>query len=238
MNEKHVNESNDTPSREELIIRGLSVKNVFDFENAFYWFSHPTRINKLLAQYEIYKTIIGIPGDVFELGVFKAASLIRLAAFRNTLENDYSRKIVGFDAFGKFPTENLSMKSDLDFVNQFEGVGGQGLTIDEVEKVLKHKSFNHIQLRKGNIFKTLPLFLEENPATRLAMLHLDMDVKEPTSFALDLLYERIVPGGVIVVDDYNAVEGATQAVDDFLQKTGLKIEKDPFYVLPSYIRKR
>ena len=70
------------------------------------------------------------------------------------------------------------------------------------------------------------------------MLHLDMDVKEPTSFALDLLYERIVPGGVIVVDDYNAVEGATQAVDDFLQKTGLKIEKDPFYVLPSYIRKR
>lgn len=237
MNLNKKNESQDNLEPEELTVRGLHAKNVFDFENAFYWFSHPTRINKLLAQYEIYKTIVGIPGDIFELGVFKAASLIRLAAFRNVLENDFSRKIVGFDAFGKFPTENLSMKTDLDFVNQFEGIGGEGLAIDEIEKILKHKSFNHIELNKGNIFVTLPLFLEKYPATRLAMLHLDMDVKEPTSFALDLLYDRIVKGGVIVVDDYNAVEGATQAVDDFLARTGLKIEKDPFYVLPSYIRK-
>lgn len=233
MNKKH-----STPDTDEFMLKGLNAKNVFDFENAFYWCSHPTRINKLLAQYEIYKTIVSIPADIFELGVFKAASLIRLAAFRNVLENDYSRKIVAFDAFGKFPTEHLTMKTDLDFVNQFEGIGGEGLAIDEVEKILQHKSFNHIQLNKGNIFETLPLFLEKYPATRLAMLHLDMDVKEPTSFALDLLYDRIVPGGVIVVDDYNAVEGATEAIDAFLARTGLKIKKDPFYVLPSLIRKR
>lgn len=222
---------------EDLVIRGLNSKNVFDFENAYYWFSHPTRVSKLLAQYEIYKRIIRVPGDIIELGVFKAASLIRLATFRHILENDYSRKIVGFDAFGKFPTENLTMETDLEFVGEFEGIGGEGLSVNEVEKILRHKSFNHIQLIKGNIFDTLPAHLEKFPSTRIALLHLDMDVKEPTSFALELLYDRIVPGGVIVIDDYNAVEGATLAVDNFIKQTGLKIQKDPFYVLPSYIIK-
>ena len=221
----------------ELVFRGMSAKDIWDFENAFYWFSHPSRINKLLAHYELYKSIAGLPGDIFELGVFKAASLIRLAGFRNLLENDYSRKIVGFDAFGKFPTDNLSMKTDLDFVNQFEELGGEGLSVTEVEQILKHKSFNNVLLNKGNVFDTLPRFLEQYPATRLALLHLDMDVKEPTSFALELLYDRVVPGGLIIVDDYNAVEGATQAIDDFIGKCGVQVEKLPHYAYPSFIRK-
>jgi hypothetical protein len=97
-------------------IRGLSDGNVWDYENGFYWFSSPTRLNKMLAHYELYKSIVGLPGDIFELGVYKAASLIRLATFRNLLENDFSRKIVGFDAFGKFPKDQLSQQHDLTFI--------------------------------------------------------------------------------------------------------------------------
>ena len=32
-----------------------------------------------------------------ELGVYKAASLLRFATFRDSLENNYSRKIIGLD---------------------------------------------------------------------------------------------------------------------------------------------
>jgi hypothetical protein len=64
-----------------------------------------------------------------------------------------------------------------------------------------------------------------------------MDVKEPTDFALEILYERVVPGGLIVFDDYNAVAGETISVDDFSRKHKLKIEKLPFYNVPSFIRK-
>lgn len=61
---------------EELIIRGKNSGDVWGFENAWFWFSHPSRLNKTLAHYELYKTITGIPGEVFELGVYKAASLV------------------------------------------------------------------------------------------------------------------------------------------------------------------
>ena len=68
-------------------------------------------------------------------------------------------------------------------------------------------------------------------------MHLDMDVMEPTNFALEHLYERVVPGGLIVFDDYNVAAGETISVDKFLKKHKLKVEKLPFYSVPSFIRK-
>ena len=218
-------------------IRGLSKDSVWDYENGYYWFSPKSRMNKMLAHYELYKCIVNLPGHVFELGVYKGASLIRLATFRDALENDHSRKIVGFDAFGEFPTEGLNVEDDRKFVTHFENAGGFGLSEVELKDLLDNKGFENFDLVKGNVFHTLPRYLEQNPETRLAFLHLDMDVKEPTDFALDLLYERVVPGGLIVLDDYNAVSGETLSVDDFIGKHRLKIEKLPFYNVPAFVRK-
>lgn len=220
---------------DELNIRNLSSSNVWDFENAFYWFSHPTRLNKLLAHYELYKSILPLPGHILELGVYKGASLIRLATFRALLENDYSRKIIGFDAFGKFPTDNVQSESDVDFIQRFETAGGYGLSQEELQAVIDQKGFQNISLVKGNIFDTLPTYLANNPETRIALLHLDMDVAEPTTYALNELYHRV--SGLSVFDDYNAVAGETTAVDEFLSARKLPIEKTPFYYVPAFLRK-
>ena len=218
-------------------IRKLNRSSVWDYENGFYWFSPKSRLNKMLSHYELYKTIASIPGHIFELGVYKGASLVRFATFRDALENDYSRKIVGFDAFGEFPTNNLKVQDDLSFIEKFEGEGGYGLSEEEVADVLSSKGFENFNLVKGNVFDTLPKYLLDNPETRIALLHLDMDVKEPTDFALEQLYERIVPGGIIVFDDYNSVAGETISVDEFVAKHKLKLEKLPFYNVPTYVRK-
>lgn len=218
-------------------IRGLQANHVWDYENAFYWFSHPSRLNKFLAHFELYKLIAGLPGDVVELGVYKATSLIRFATFRHALENDHSRKIVGFDAFGKFPREDVAGNDDLAFIESFEHNGGHGLAKVEVEGVMQNKGFQNVQLVEGNIFETVDTYLEQHPSTRIALLHLDMDVKEPTEFALQRLYEKVVPGGLIVVDDYGAVAGATDATDAFLHKHQLSISKTPYNSTPAYFTK-
>lgn len=224
-------------SNKNLNIRGLNSNQTWDFENAFHWFSHPSRISKLLAHYELYKKIVDLPGEIIELGVYKSASLIRFATFRQILENENSRKIIGFDAFGEFPRENISLTSDQDFIEAFENTGGHGLDIKEVTSIFDYKNINNIQLVAGNILNTLESFLEKSPATRISLLHLDMDVKEPTQYALKHLYDRIVPQGLIVIDDYGSVAGATEAVDEFVQKNNLKIHKMPYYKIPAYIKK-
>ena len=86
--------------------------NIWECENIFFLKSHPSRINKFLAHYELYKKIKNKPGTVIECGVYKGASLMRWAHFRQSLENNESRNIIGFDVFSAFPKKGI--KSLLD----------------------------------------------------------------------------------------------------------------------------
>ncbi|MBS8259076.1 dTDP-6-deoxy-L-hexose 3-O-methyltransferase [Roseibium polysiphoniae] len=220
-----------------LEIRDLNSEDVWDHENGYFWFSEPSRLNKALAQYDLYKMIVDLPGDVFEFGVFKGLSLIRFATFRNFMEDQTSRRIVGFDTFGKFPTTNIHSGDDLKFVDAYASEAGDALAKQDLEIILERKGFSNTKLIEGNVFDTLPEYLSNNPATRISLLHLDMDVMEPTDFALELLYDRVVKGGIIMFDDYQAVAGATISVDRFIEKTGLKLEKLPYYRQPAFVRK-
>lgn len=218
-------------------IGGLSSDRVWDWENGYYWFTHPSRINKFLAHYELYQMILNLPGDVFEMGVFKAGSMIRWATFRQLLENSYSRRIVGFDTFGKFPTSGIALDVDQEYVKEFIARAGDALSRDQVSEIFARKGFENIELLEGEVSDTLPLFMMNNPACRISLLHLDLNAKEPTKFVLEALYDRVVPGGLIVIDDYTSVVGATEAIDDLVADKGLKIEKLSFHSVPAFIRK-
>ena len=220
-------------------IRGLSSEQVWDYENAFYWFSPYNRTAKQIAHWELYKRINDLAGDVLEFGVYKGASLVRWATFREITENSFTRKIIGFDAFGEFPISPDASSADHLFVEKFSAAGGDGLDIVETEKIINHKGFENVKLIKGDVLNTLPNFLQENPHTRISMLHLDMDIYEPTLYVLEKLWDRIVPGGLVVIDDYNDVEGATKAVDEFIGNldNAPQIHANPYYFKPSYIIK-
>lgn len=212
-----------------------NISNSWDYENGFYLTSPLNRMGKQLAQYELYKKIVNIPGEVLEFGVYKGASIIRFATYREFLENTYSRKIIGFDIFGEFPkTDN---DDDNKFIQRFEEQGGNGISKEVLEEFIKHKNINNIELIKGNVFDTLDEFLEKNKQIKISLLHLDLDVYKPTKFILEKLYERMVPGGIIVFDDYGTVKGATDAIDEFLKEKNKKIEKLSLCYIPSFVVK-
>lgn len=218
-------------------VRGMSSSRVWDYENAFYWFSSPSRLDKALAHYELYKRIVDLPGHVMEFGVYKAASLIRLASFRRLLETETSRKIVGFDAFGTFPHAEGESDADAAFISSFESEAGDGLTLEQVEAILAHKGFKNVELVGGNIGETLPAWLDSHPETQIALLHVDTDVYSPSKTAIEHCWDRLVPGGLLVLDDYNAVEGETRAVNELLRRESLRVHKLPFYNVPAFVMK-
>ncbi|MCK9488777.1 MAG: TylF/MycF family methyltransferase [Xanthomonadales bacterium] len=209
----------------------------WDYENGFYLTSDPSRLPKILAHYELYRSIVGLPGHVAEFGVYKGASLVRWCSFRDVLEASHSRKIIGFDAFGKFPDQPNAQ--DQDFVRSFERAGGDGIPADELEKALKLKRFVNFELVAGDICETLPEYVDNHPELKLSLVHIDVDVYEPTTVILSQLYDRVVRGGLIVMDDYGIIPGETRAVDKFFaEKGGVLIEKSSVTHTPSYIRKR
>ncbi|WP_338660811.1 TylF/MycF/NovP-related O-methyltransferase [Paraclostridium sordellii] len=212
-----------------------NISNSWDYENGFYLTSPVNRMGKQLAQYELYKKIVNIPGEILEFGVYKGASIIRFATYRELLENTYSRKIIGFDIFGEFPkTDN---DDDNKFIQRFEEQGGNGISKEALEDFIKNKNINNIELIKGNVFDTLDEFLEKNKQIKISLLHLDLDVYKPTKFILEKLYERMVPGGIIVFDDYGTVKGATDAIDEFSKEKNKKTEKLSLCYIPSFVVK-
>ena len=55
---------------------------------------------------ELFSITEKIPGEIIECGVFKGISLIRFGIFRDLFQKK-SKKIIGFDTFGKFPPANF-----------------------------------------------------------------------------------------------------------------------------------
>ena len=209
----------------------------WDYENGFYLTCETSRIGKLLNHLEIYNKILDLPGDILEFGVYKGTSLVRLLSFRDLLENENSRKVFGFDIYGKFP-DLLELESDRQFIEKFETAGGYGISKHELEIHLNNKGFNNYELIEGDIINTIPEFLAKNEARKISLLHIDVEVYEPTKVILENLWDRVVKGGILMLDDYGTVEGETKAVDEFFADQNIVINKPPFNYIPSYVIKK
>jgi hypothetical protein len=202
----------------------LNSQNIWNIENNFYLRSDVSRLNKIIFQYEIFKKTLNVPGSIIECGVFRGVSLIRLLTFRNLYKNNLKKKVIGFDAFGSFPKQKI--KEDNKFAISHDNETGVGIDKKILQSFLNKKKFNNFNLLKGNIEKTIPDFLKKNKILKISFLHLDLDVYEPTKFALEAFYDKISKNGIILIDDYSQVNGATRATNDFLKKNKkIKIEK-------------
>jgi hypothetical protein len=74
-------------------------------------------------------------------------------------------------------------------------------------------TYNKVKIYKGFIKDTLiNLELE-----RFSLIHFDMDLYEPTRFALHYLWDKVVSGGCVIFDDYlfDGTKGVKKAVDEF-----------------------
>ena len=204
-------------------IFGFDPARAWEYENGFHLTSHVTRLAKIVGQYDVYRRIRDLPGDIVEAGVFKGASLIRLATFREVAESPYSRKIVGFDAFGEFPRPTQS--GDAAYVDRFEQAAGSGIPREELVRALDLKGLRNIELVPGDIMQTVPAYAAEHPELRIALLHIDLDVHDPSLRVLESLWDRVVRNGVVMFDDYGTVEGETRAVEEFFADRDVLIEK-------------
>ena len=209
----------------------------WDYENGFYLSAQPNRLAKQLAHYELYKMTRNLPGAIVECGVFKGVSFARLAMFRDLFENTYSKKIIGFDTFAEFPEpEN---EADQRNYQQFtEAAGSESISVTQLHDVLDNKGLDeNIELIEGDIIETVEMYVRDNPELKISFLNLDVDIYEPSAAILEHLYPRVVPGGVVLLDDYGTFPGETRAVDEYFGEDLPEIHKFPFATTPCYIEK-
>lgn len=161
-----------------------------------------------------------VEGDVVECGVWRGGSMHAVARAL-VAEADTDRDLYLFDTFeGMSPptdkdvtTGGRSARSLLDNADKSALVWAVA-TIEDVREGLSTVPYpqERFHLVKGPVEETIP---GEAPQ-RIALLRLDTDWYESTRHELEHLYARLVPDGVLIIDDYESWQGAKQATDEFL----------------------
>jgi Macrocin-O-methyltransferase (TylF) len=144
---------------------------------------------------------------VIEIGTYRGGSAFFLADVLRQL-GDGEAEVHVFDTFEGHLERRLT---EHDSVQHFAGRFGDTSLADVAEYL---EAFDRLSIHAGDVTETLPkLGLE-----RVSLAHVDLDLYGPTLDCLSYLENRLPPGGVIVVDDYDAPKcpGVRRAVQTFL----------------------
>lgn len=185
---------------------------------------------------------IALSGDFVECGVWKGGAT-GLMALVNLNYSSQRRTIHLFDAFSEIcaPDTTLdglkAVKEVEDALGKnsfisgemsplkgiYDRFGGPG-SLEENKQLLEHSikyPADKIQYHIGWFQDTVPDTASK--IDRIAILRLDGDWYASTKVCLDYLYDKVVDGGFIIVDDYGCYEGCKKAVDEFLEKRKQKV---------------
>lgn len=216
---------------------------ISDKIDSFPKFASRQAIGKFLARYEIFKKILNINGSIIECGVLHGSGLFTFAKLSSLFEPaNHVRKVIGFDTFEGFPSVNKQDKKT-GTSSHFKKGGLTGSSLSDVREAVKLYDLNRpishikkIELIKGDLLKTAPKFLKENPHLVVSLLYLDVDLYEPTKVALETFAPRMPKGSIIAFDELNAkmFPGETLAVDEILGLKNIKIQRFPFESYISY----
>lgn len=209
----------------------------FEYENGFYATTDPSRFSKFITHLEFFKQTSNVRGEIVEFGIFKGNSFFRWIKFRDLLEQTNSRKVIGFDIFGDFPDAHFEEDKAKRDAFVAETNGGKSISFEEINQLLDKQGLNkNVDIVKGDILVTLDDYLEKNPHLKISLLHIDVDLYEPTKLILEKLYDKVTKGGIIILDDYGAFAGTNKAVDDFFNHHA-EVKKLPYSHAISYIVK-
>jgi O-methyltransferase len=170
-----------------------------------------------------------IEGDVVECGVWRGGSMHAVARVLDGL-GDHSRDLYLFDTFDGMtePTEKDLRTGDSRSAKELmesQAKATAGIwayaSLEDVQEGFASVPYpaEKIHYVQGKVEDTVPAQAPE----RISLLRLDTDWYESTRHELEHLYPRLVPGGVLIIDDYGSWQGSTQATDEFLEASGARL---------------
>ena len=188
-----------------------------------YTMTSPERIRALCSAIR-YIEQIEIKGAVVECGVWRGGSMMAIA---RTLINcgRTDRDLYLFDTF-----EGMTKPGPLDI--SLKGDSAEALlkqsakTEDDMvwcyapmERVVQSLALTqypstHVHFVPGPVEQTLAVSAPE----QISLLRLDTDWYASTKHELDILFPKLRPGGVLIIDDYGHWEGARRAVDEYMHQ--------------------
>jgi predicted O-methyltransferase YrrM len=161
--------------------------------------------------------------DIVECGSYRGGSALFMALLLKRLYPQ--ARIYAHDTFTGMP--DVDPLVDRHVPGDFADADFPGL-----QRARDEQGFDNLHLVTGLVQDTFPASYPSE--RRIGLLHLDMDIYEPTIYAQNAAWPMLTVGGYIVYDDATVPGciGATQAVEELLQQRRMHSEQvHPHFVL-------
>lgn len=203
-------------------------KELIDFAKNYTMTSQERMVTLLRAVEYIVKE--NVKGDIVECGVWRGGCMMLIASKLKQL-NCNNKNLFLCDTFDGMPEPS---KNDVNL----HGIDASSLLSKEIDKYSGNNIWCYASLGdvKENVSKTkynpskihylqgkVEQTLPNDLIKEISLLRLDTDWYESTKHELESLYDRLVVGGVLIIDDYGHWGGAKKAVDEFFGNRGIKI---------------
>jgi hypothetical protein len=181
-----------------------------------------------------YLNASSIAGDIVECGVWRGGSAMLAKTLCRSSGSD--RTVYLFDTFAGMtaPTAADISVGGLSAQVKYREKKRQTHTdwsfasLEEVRDNFKRAGLldDRVVFVKGMVEQTLRNSVDL--PERIALLRLDTDFYESTKVELEVLYPRLVSGGLLIIDDYGHWQGARKATDEYFAA------EQPFFIRIDY----
>lgn len=196
-------------------INQLEISHEELIENFSIYSGHMT-ISRFLGLYDLYKITLGVAGHIMEIGTYKGASLLWFAKLIKIFEGESLTQVHGFDWFKGTGLDEIENKVE---VGSYKG--------DEKElfnMIRLHDLENICFVHKMDVTKELSRFFADNKHMMFKLAFFDAGLYNIVKTCLPIIWERITPGGILILDQYNheLSPGETMAVREVLPNAKVK----------------
>jgi len=191
---------------------------------------------KMIAQLEMIGMTEGVLGDVIEAGVYFGGGLMNWALIAASLEPfNYQCKIVGFDTFegsvgltdADIDNPNLNRREGDYFAPCYEDLQ-EAIAIYDGDRPLCQ--IEKIKLIKGDIRETAPAYIAANAHQQVRILHIGMNLYEPTRESLKAFLPSMPKGAIVAIDGLNhATGGCMRALQEATGNKTLPLRVFDYY---------
>jgi hypothetical protein len=180
--------------------------------------------------YELYKKTLGLAGHIADVGVYMGASTLLFGKLLQIFEPESLSMVHGFDWF---QGTHVSNEDTL----QVEGAHLESEA--RVRKLITCQKLDHVvKVHKLDVAKEIDGFFDAHAHLRFKLVFLDSGTYDVVSSAIRAFWPRLIPGGLLVLDQYNheVAPGEVRAIHDLLPNE--KVETLPNAWMPNaYIQK-
>jgi O-methyltransferase len=180
----------------------------------------------VLADAVRYVVANRIPGAFVECGVWKGGRMTIAKTLNELGVTDVDLYL--FDTYDGMaePTKADVSREGLTAVEYGAREGDDWATasLELVQSAMRSVPYDQQRIHyvKGKVEDTVP----DSAPEQIALLRLDTDWYESTKHEFVHLYPRLVPGGVLIIDDYAYWRGSGTATDEYFRAEGI----NPFLI--------